>query len=71
MNRLELHIPAISCGHCVHTIQTELSELPGVQSVQGDPQTKHVIITFEAPATQQAIIALLNEIHYPPQEITA
>ncbi len=26
-------IPNISCNHCVHTIQTELSDLDGVQSV--------------------------------------
>lgn len=71
MNHLELHIPAISCGHCVHTIKSELSELPGVQTVQGDPQTKQVTVTFEAPATAQAIIALLKEIHYPPEEVAA
>jgi len=67
MNQLELHIPAISCGHCVHTIQTEIGDLPGVQSVQGDPQTKKVQIVFGPPTTAEAIITLLREIHYPPE----
>ena len=59
-------IPNISCQHCVHTIKTELGELPGVQAVEADPQTKQARITFEAPATEAQIRALLAEINYPP-----
>ncbi|HNT78097.1 MAG TPA: heavy-metal-associated domain-containing protein [Anaerolineae bacterium] len=58
-------IPNISCKHCVHTIKTEVSELAGVQSVEADPQTKQATITFNAPATEDAIKALLAEINYP------
>ena len=32
MKTITYHIPAISCGHCVHTIKMELGELPGIQS---------------------------------------
>lgn len=59
-------IPNISCKHCVHTIKTELGELAGVQAVEADPQTKQARITFEAPATEAQIRALLAEINYPP-----
>jgi len=58
-------IPNISCKHCVHTIKTEVSELAGVQSVEADPQTKQTVITFDVPATENAIKALLAEINYP------
>lgn len=58
-------IPNISCGHCVHTIQSEVSELPGVQSVKAEVDSKQAVIVFAAPATEEQIKALLAEINYP------
>jgi copper chaperone CopZ len=58
-------VPAISCGHCTHTIETELGDLQGIQSVKADEATKKVEITFDAPADEQKIKALLAEINYP------
>jgi copper chaperone CopZ len=51
--------------HCTHTIETELSELPGVQSVKADLNTKQVQIAFDDPATEEKIKSLLAEINYP------
>ncbi|OQA17189.1 MAG: COP-associated protein [Chloroflexi bacterium ADurb.Bin360] len=65
MNTVTYTIPNISCKHCVHTIKMEVSELEGVSSVEADPQTKQAVITFDAPATEEAIKALLAEINYP------
>ncbi len=61
------NIPAINCMQCVHTIKNELSELEGVKSVEGDFQTKKVVVNFESPATEEKIVALLTEINYKPQ----
>jgi copper chaperone len=58
-------VPNINCGHCVHTIQSELTELKGVKSVKADPVTKKVEIAFEEPADEMGIKALLAEINYP------
>jgi copper chaperone len=58
-------IPNISCGHCVHTIKSEVSELPGVKSVEADLATKSATISFDIPATEEKIKALLAEINYP------
>jgi copper chaperone CopZ len=58
--------PAISCGHCTKTIQNELGELQGVQSVQADQNTKMVTVTWDKPADWSKIKALLEEIGYPP-----
>ncbi|MCC6259568.1 MAG: heavy-metal-associated domain-containing protein [Anaerolineales bacterium] len=65
MTTVTYNVPAISCGHCTHTIETEVSEIQGVQSVKADETTKKVVITFEAPASEQAIKAVLTEINYP------
>ena len=59
------HVPTISCQHCVHTIKMELSEIEGVQSVVPDAVTKDDMVVFQDPASEQAIIDLLEEINYP------
>jgi copper chaperone CopZ len=66
MQTVEYTVPNISCGHCVHTIQMEVSDLAGVKSVQADQETRHVLVTFEPPATEPQIVELLHEINYPP-----
>lgn len=65
MTTLTVKAPNISCGHCVHTIQNEVGELPGVKSVQAKEDTKLVMISFEPPATQDEIEKLMAEIGYP------
>ena len=65
MTTVSYTVPAISCGHCTHTIETEVGELKGVQSVKAEIDTKKVVITFDAPASEESIKALLAEIDYP------
>ena len=65
MKTVSYHAPAISCNHCVMTIKRELGDLSGVSSVEGDPGTKDISVAFEAPATQETIENLLDEIGYP------
>lgn len=67
MTTVTYTVPAISCAHCTHTIQTEVGELQGVQSVKADEATKKVEITFETPASEAVIKALLAEINYPAE----
>ena len=65
MTTVTYSVPAISCGHCTHTIETEVSELQGVRSVKAEIDAKKVTITFYAPASEEKIKALLAEINYP------
>jgi copper chaperone len=65
MTTVTYSVPAISCMHCTHTIETEVAELPGVKSVKADVNTKIVEIAFDAPADEAKIKALLAEINYP------
>jgi copper chaperone CopZ len=69
MTTLTLHVPNISCAHCVHTIQTEVGQLPGVKTVEANEQTKLVTVGFEPPATRQRIEATLAEIDYPVDQL--
>ena len=65
MKTVTYSIPNISCGHCVHTIQTEVAELEGVKEVRANAEGKNVVIVFDSPATEEGIKALLAEINYP------
>ncbi len=68
MTTVTYSIPNISCNHCTHTIQMEVSDLAGVQSVDASVENKQATITFDAPATEETIKSLLAEINYPVAE---
>lgn len=65
MKTVTYSIPNISCGHCVHTIQNEVSELDGVTSVVANQEARTATIVFDSPATEEKIKVLLSEINYP------
>ncbi|MBN1101861.1 MAG: heavy-metal-associated domain-containing protein [Deltaproteobacteria bacterium] len=65
MESKKFSIPNISCGHCVMTIKRELADLQGVTQVDGDPKTREINVTWDAPATLDKIKATLQEINYP------
>ena len=58
-------IPNISCGHCVMSIKNELSELEGVTSVEGNPETRSIDVEWDAPMTEEKLLETLKEINYP------
>jgi hypothetical protein len=49
----------------VQRIKSSQVQLEGVRAVEADPEKRVTLIEFEPPATQEAIKALLEEIHSP------
>lgn len=68
MNTVTLKVPAISCGHCVNTIEMEIGEIEGVLQVTADAETKSVLVTYQEPASEQAVRDALTAINYPALE---
>ena len=64
MNTITYKVPAISCGHCVKTIEIELGELKGVINVKADAASKSVVINFKEPASEMQLREVLSEINY-------
>jgi len=60
-------VPKISCGHCTHAIQEELSDMAGVTTVTGDVASKTVTVSWDSPADETAIREKLTEINYPAE----
>ncbi len=57
-------VSGMTCGHCVQAVTEELSGLAGVSSVTVDlvPEgNSAVTVTSEAPLTEQAVAAALDE----------
>jgi len=67
MTTVTYNVPTMHCDNCTRTIELEVGELQGVQSVKADLDTKKVKITFDTPASEQTIKALLTEINYPAE----
>jgi copper chaperone CopZ len=68
MEKYTFSIPNISCGHCTMAIQTELSEIEGVSSIEGRVEDKTVTVEWDAPATKAKIVETLREMNYPPAQ---
>ena len=68
MNKKIVSVPNMSCGHCVHTIEAELSELTGIKYVKANLANKSVEIEWDNPADWTQITDLLKDINYPAAE---
>ena len=68
MSTITYQIPNISCGHCVNTIQNELSNLEGVKKVTASLENKSVLIEFGEPTTPEILKEVLADINYPVDE---
>ena len=66
MEHATVTAPDISCGHCVATVKSAVSALPGVAGVTADETTKRVEIEFDPNrVTMAQIEAALDEAGYP------
>ena len=64
-----VRVPNISCGHCVMTIEREVAEMAGVQSVKADHASRSVTVAWDEEATTwDEVASLLREINYPPED---
>lgn len=65
MNIVVYNVPKIHCDHCIHTIEMELGEVPGVEAVKASLDDRKVMVRFGEPATEDGLKATLAEINYP------
>ena len=68
MEEKTVHIPNISCDHCVMTIKNELGEIDGAEFVDCDPSPKNITIQWRSPANWETITRKIDEIGYTPED---
>ena len=67
MSERTVHVPNISCGHCVKTIERELGRMEGVKAVSVAQDARSVHVEWDEGQTNwDAVRELLEEIDYPP-----
>ena len=57
-------VSGMTCGHCVNAVTGEVSKLAGVSAVEVDLLTGRVSVTSDAPLTEQAVRAVVDEAGY-------
>ena len=59
------NVPDISCGHCTATIERELKEVDGLDSVKAELDTKQVTVEVQSDGVLAEVEKMLEEIGYP------
>lgn len=57
-------VTGMTCGHCVASVQEEISEIPGVESVDVTLETGAVVVTSAEPVSREAVEAAVTEAGY-------
>ena len=63
MSTLTYSVPGVSCAHCKHAIESEVSQVQGVESVDVDIDAKTVTISGE-PLDEAALVGAIDEAGY-------
>ena len=56
-------VPAMHCGNCTAAVEREIAQVPGVETVRADLETKLVLVRGEA-VDDAAIRAAIEEAGY-------
>lgn len=57
-------VQGMSCGHCVNSVQSEVSAIDGVTAVDVDLTTGQVTVTSDTPIDTNAVTAAVEEAGY-------
>jgi copper ion binding protein len=63
MNEITYTVPGMHCGHCKAAVEREVGDVPGVEAVVVDLDTKKVLVRGE-PLDDDAIRAAIDEAGY-------
>ncbi len=57
-------VEGMSCGHCVNSVQSEVSAIDGVTAVDVDLVSGRVTVTSDTPIDTNAVTAAVEEAGY-------
>lgn len=65
---LRFKVPDMNCQHCVRTIRSAVSGLPGIHGVDADPDSKLLNLDAEEGIDKEAIREAIEEAGFHPEE---
>ncbi len=71
MPQMTLYSPEITCEHCIATIESAVSAVPGARFLHGDHDGKQFTVEVESGAVLDTVTAALQEQGYPLGEAAA
>jgi copper chaperone len=60
MTQTTINVPEIHCMHCKMSIEGAVAGVAGVETVTVDVPTAKVDVSFDTPATMDAIVAAIE-----------
>ncbi|GAA1005715.1 hypothetical protein Aple_100890 [Acrocarpospora pleiomorpha] len=57
-------VSGMTCGHCVSSVREEVSEIPGVTTVEVDLPTGLLTVTAATPVDSEAVSRAVKEAGY-------
>ena len=63
MSEVRFLVPGMTCSHCVNAVSTEVSGVPGVETVAVDLDTKLVVVSG-SDIDPKDLIAAVDEAGY-------
>jgi copper chaperone len=57
-------VTGMTCGHCVNAVRSEVSQVPGVTSVDVDLESGQVTVTAAGELDRAAVSAAVEEAGY-------
>ena len=60
MTQSTISVPEIHCDHCKTSIEGAVAGVAGVDTVTVDVATTSVAVSFDSPATLEAIVAAIE-----------
>lgn len=62
MSQVTFAVPGVSCDHCKTTIESRVSQVPGVQHVEVNVATKQVAVEADVP--RQVVVSAIEDAGY-------
>ena len=57
-------VAGMTCGHCVSAVTEEVTQVPGVTTVDVDLTSGRLTVTSDAPVDDEAVRAAVDEAGY-------
>jgi copper chaperone len=57
-------VAGMTCGHCVSSVESEVSAIDGVQTVDADLATGRLTVTSDTPVDPDAVRSAVEEAGY-------
>jgi copper chaperone len=60
----EYRVSGMTCAHCEAAVQTEVSQIPGVDGVAASADAGRLVVTSSVPIDSEAALGAVDEAGY-------